>query len=320
MFDYATSHYRKRPTNKRLLGSWVVSCLAHTAFLLLLIEYPQLLTHGAYRWFHPVNVPDTEITDGRFVAFTRSNMEWPSPEALKQLLPDYSKAAEQPLPPVHVNLPPITVSSVPVPLPKPPNEPDVSADLLAGRPTIVPPVGTPPDTGGAGNPTKPKTEDPTLPGQLVEPKTIPKGITDPAGGAAGSQTTAQSGGDAAKIPAQKTGAVRPEQLGATGPVTFDDTKGFPLDEFALLIRDLVNGNWFIPSNLRDSQGSTTVVFYIYKDGHIDGLRRESTSGLQSLDNAALAAVWNSAPFPPLPAGFPADRVGARIVFAYNERR
>jgi outer membrane biosynthesis protein TonB len=42
------------------------------------------------------------------------------------------------------------------------------------------------------------------------------------------------------------------------------------------------------------------------------------SGSNSLDLAALSAIVGSNPFPPLPEGFPADRVGAKFVFSYNE--
>ncbi len=319
MFEYAKSHYRKRPPNKRLIGSWIISCLAHAAFLLVLVEYPQLLRHGTSRWFYPANVlePETKAPDGRFVAYMNSNMEWPTPDQLQQVRYDWSKAGEKPAEPIHVDLPTITVSNSPIPLPKPPEDPDVLAGVPIVPPTVIPPAGTPPDAA-AGDPAKPKTEDPTPPGQMVTPKQIPKGIGgDPAGAAGASQAKTQSGGDAVRTAPQKSGTIRPEQMGATGAVLFD-TKGFPLDEFALLIRELVNGNWFIPSNLRDSRGSTTVVFYIYQDGHMDGLRTEVTSGIPSLDIAALAAVWNST-FPPLPNGFPAERVGARFVFTYNER-
>jgi TonB family protein len=102
--------------------------------------------------------------------------------------------------------------------------------------------------------------------------------------------------------------------------TLFDTKGFNLGDFEKIIEERIRGNWEIPSNLRESRGSTTILFYITRDGRYSDARIEVSSGNMSLDIAALYAVTRSNPFPPLPQGFPADRVGARFVFAYNERK
>jgi TonB family protein len=97
-----------------------------------------------------------------------------------------------------------------------------------------------------------------------------------------------------------------------------DTKGFPLGEYANLIIERVKGKWFIPSNLRNSQGHTTVVFFIDREGRYTDARIVLPSGNYSLDVAALNAIILSSPFPPLPKGFPGDHVGAKFVFSYNE--
>ncbi len=76
----------------------------------------------------------------------------------------------------------------------------------------------------------------------------------------------------------------------------------------------------LPSNLRNYQGNVTIKFYITKDGQIVDARIEVLSGNDSLNLSALTAVWDSSPFPPLPRGFPSDRVGARLVFEYVERQ
>ena len=109
----------------------------------------------------------------------------------------------------------------------------------------------------------------------------------------------------------------PKAIGGEGSGLFD-TKGFPLGEYANLIIERIKGNWFIPSNLRNSQGHTTVVFYIGKNGQYTNARITMSSGSGSLDLAALNAVIESNPFPPLPEGFPGDHIGAKFVFSYNE--
>jgi protein TonB len=105
-----------------------------------------------------------------------------------------------------------------------------------------------------------------------------------------------------------------------GSGLFGVPKGFPLGDYADIVIRKIKGNWYIPSNLRNSQGRTTVIFYIGKDGRYTGAHIVSSSGSTSLDLAALNAVLGSNPFPPLPQGFPGERVGAKFVFSYNERQ
>jgi TonB family protein len=138
---------------------------------------------------------------------------------------------------------------------------------------------------------------------------------------------------AATTPADKQKLLNPPQV-KEEPKTFEneqqaiktegsglfDTKGFPLGDYARLIIDRIKGNWSIPSNLRNSQGRSTLVFFIEKDGKVWNLRLVGSSGNSSLDSAAQQAVWVSGPFPPLPTGFPGKQVGAKFVFSYNERQ
>jgi len=93
-----------------------------------------------------------------------------------------------------------------------------------------------------------------------------------------------------------------------------NTQGWPLKEYASLIKQRVTGNWMVPSNLRDSNEYTTIVFFIDRNGqHFDTHIVES-SGNNSLNLTAMKAILDSNPFPPLPQGFPGDRVGVKYVF------
>jgi TonB family protein len=156
----------------------------------------------------------------------------------------------------------------------------------------------------------------------VAPKQIPKGVTNPsslpsgAAAATGATGTSQPG---ALNPGGKETKDPGQQVRAQGP-TFFDAGGFNLEDYAALVRERVRERWFIPSNLRNYQGNVTIVFYIGKDGQVYGVKAEMKSGNDSLDISALSAVFGSNPFPPLPKGFPLNRVGARLIFAYNERQ
>ena len=99
---------------------------------------------------------------------------------------------------------------------------------------------------------------------------------------------------------------------------FFDTKGFPLGEYASLIVERIKAKWNIPSHLQSFQGHTTVLYYIDKNGRYENARIVTSSGSNSFDIAALMAVIESAPFPPLPQGFPGNHIGHKLVFRWNE--
>lgn len=61
-----------------------------------------------------------------------------------------------------------------------------------------------------------------------------------------------------------------------------------------------------------------VTFVIRRDGTIYDVRVEQSSGNRALDYSALRAIYEAAPFPPLPAGF--ERNEARIEFWFQLQR
>jgi TonB family protein len=322
MFEYAIGHYQKHPPSRRLLASWVISVLGHAAAVLILYLYPQLLQGGTYNWFRqpPLTPAQSHTPKWRNLTFV-AKMEIPPPEELKKYVYDWNqkKKTEGTLPPIRINLPRGIMEelSAPLPIPRPtiPGNPPVTATTT---PAVTP--ATIPAADGARKETT-EAKKPAITGPPdVAPKQIPKGVTDatqPSG------TTATSASAGTSQPGSRGAGAQNardpnQQVSAQGGLF--DTKGFPLEEYANLIRELVKQKWLIPSNLRDYQGSVTVVFYIGKDGHITGAKIETGSGNQTLDITALSAVLQSNPLPSLPTGFPAERVGARLVFAYNQRQ
>jgi TonB family protein len=137
------------------------------------------------------------------------------------------------------------------------------------------------------------------------PKSIPSGITPPA-----STPPAPAGGFRVFETEQK--AIYSPDSGIF------DTKGFPLGEYVNILKERIKGNWFIPSNLQNFQGHTTIIFYIDRGGRYANARIVKKSGSNSFDNAALMAVITSDPFPPLPEGFPGKHIGAKFVLSWNE--
>jgi TonB family protein len=152
----------------------------------------------------------------------------------------------------------------------------------------------------------------SIPDSIIPPEPVPERRPEPP------QTAAAKPQAGARSTAQVFDTQQ-KAIQAEGSGLFD-TKGFPLGDYAEAIIQRIKGNWYIPSNLRNSQGRTTVIFFIGKDGRYTNAHIVTSSGSTSLDLAALNAVLVSNPFPPLPSGFPGERVGAKFVFSYNERQ
>jgi len=328
MFEFAISQHQKHPPTKRFLASAALSVFSHFLVVLILIEYPELLRAGYIHWFSQVTLsrPIAKERQWRTVTVVRSPgpIEMPSAETLRKYAYDWAAHAKKnPSPPIRVrwgNEPPAMAADTPVPATSTKAMPDP-------RPTA--PV---PADAGAGAESARGTTAVYLPppGIMTAPKEIPKRIPEAAGNTAPSsipdsikQPTAVTASKPTAPPQEKVApkVFENEQsaIRAEGSGLFD-TKGFPLGEYASLIIERIKGNWMIPSNLRNSQGRTTVIFFIDKDGRFSDARIVTSSGSSSLDLAALNAVIGSNPFPPLPKGFPGDHIGAKFVFSYNERQ
>ena len=333
MFDFAISQTQRRRPGKRIFASWIVSCLAHFAILLLLIQFPQLLQGGMYHRYRafplisnilkPRSADDSE--NWRTVAVLKdpSAMTAPSAATLKKYMYDWDRKESGP--------PPIRLSWGDVEISRPDLPPIPRIRQGEGTPDIslMPNefAGTDPSTAanaggnfsggleaqsggetGKKEPAYASSQKP-LPEAELAANTAPKKIPD-------------SIGQAPEIPAATKEPIKVfenEQKAIRSPDSgFFDTKGFPLGEYTDIIVERIKGKWFIPSNLRNSRGNTTVIFYIDRDGQFMDAHIVTSSGSNSLDLAALNAVIESNPFPPLPEDFPGDHVGAKFIFSYNE--
>ena len=330
MLDYAKSLNQKHDVSRLTIVCLVISCVLHFCIILALYMFPQLLAGGylhqfrGFRWGTVGTYEDME--QWRMVAILESpdRMNMPSLETLRSFgLGERDEGSGSPPIEISFNQPDALETDKP-PLPQIPpkiNDPEVVIPVDRG-----PGVGdeTKTDTGrsgesseteqaepGAGRDTlaaKPDAASTTEVSAEGVPREIPSGIQPPAPPPAAKTDTAKP--DTAKTD------VADGSVGSSG-VGFFDTEGFPMGEYRDIISALIKSKWFIPSNLKNSFGRTAVVFYIDRNGRVIDLRVETSSGNQSLDNAALSAVFNAAPFPPLPKGFPRERVGVRMYLTYE---
>jgi TonB family protein len=99
-----------------------------------------------------------------------------------------------------------------------------------------------------------------------------------------------------------------------------DPLGVDFRPYLTQILTIVRRNWFsvMPESAKlGLSGRVGVLFAIAKSGNVTKANFASQSGARALDQAAIAAISMSNPFPPLPGEFKGDRIVLQFNFAYN---
>jgi TonB family protein len=152
---------------------------------------------------------------------------------------------------------------------------------------------------------QPKPKPATKP----EPKTVP---FSPFG------KSTRKGSDAAPPPptapaAQPSAGVLAADVpvGSAG-VTGLEGGDFPYTIYIERMKTLIGTHWFRPQVVAGI--STTVRFTIDRDGTIREVKTETTSGNGTFDRAALRAVMEASPLPPLPFAYSGTFLGVHLTF------
>jgi TonB family protein len=112
------------------------------------------------------------------------------------------------------------------------------------------------------------------------------------------------------------------QLSANDPIILSDTHGYDFTDYLKQLTNQVRVKWYagMPDSARQGQkGRVVVVFTVLRDGAIQNLRIVSTSGTQSMDEAANTAIRSTSPFAQLPADFSDSQIVVQFAFLYNQR-
>jgi TonB family protein len=104
-----------------------------------------------------------------------------------------------------------------------------------------------------------------------------------------------------------------------------DTRGVDFGPYMKRVHITVQSHWdpLIPEAALPpmmKKGVVVIVFSIMKDGTIQGMTLESSSGDVALDRAAWGALTSAVPLPNLPTEFSGDYLKIRAVFYYNPDR
>jgi TonB family protein len=165
---------------------------------------------------------------------------------------------------------------------------------LDKRPRFTFPMG--PKSGSAGAPIG------TAPAQSRDLRQYIHG--SPGGSGRGSSVGAYYGG--------RGGAASGYSRAAAPPLV----KNFDLSPWARTVIDLIQKNWSIPpAQMVRTEDTVEIAVVILKNGQIFSAAIVRHSDNRTFDQAALEAVEESAPLPPLPGDFPAASVEISFVFA-----
>jgi TonB family protein len=112
---------------------------------------------------------------------------------------------------------------------------------------------------------------------------------------------------------------QPEEGDAEGVTTGDmalDVEDFPFAYYLTTVKRKVAANWQVPGTSREAV-HCRVYFRITRSGAIESPAVETSSGNFLFDQAALRAVVQANPLPPLPGGFGDEYLGVHFSFAYE---
>lgn len=100
----------------------------------------------------------------------------------------------------------------------------------------------------------------------------------------------------------------------------EDLKGIE-DGFALLIRERIASAKTYPPAARQAgqEGRVLVAFILGKDGRILDLAVDRSSSHERLDQAAVQAVKNAGPYPPIPEKLGRDSISFKLPISFNLR-
>lgn len=211
---------------------------------------------------------------------------------------------------------PQTPKKIQKPAPKPqtakkqPSPPRPAPKASLPKPTKAPP--------NAFSVPKPKTKMPKTinPGGPVS--TAPLGTMSPSSTPA--PVIAQSGSPGKSRHSSPyslgSGSVGNPSPGNPGEAPGIDALAEP--DFGPYMRDVqmkIKRNWDPPKSNQSKR--VVLVFTIAKDGRLVNIKVANSSGIPSVDKAAIAAVEYSAPFKPLPVEFRGSEIDIHFTFDYN---
>lgn len=99
-----------------------------------------------------------------------------------------------------------------------------------------------------------------------------------------------------------------------------DSQDSRFASYLLGIKRRIEGIWRYPPEALGLSGNLLVTFSIVRDGRLGDLQLTETSGIAPLDNEAIRAIREAAPFAPFPDRLKFERLNIRAAFYYYASR
>jgi TonB family protein len=159
---------------------------------------------------------------------------------------------------------------------------------------------------------KPQPVAPPAPVPVPLPKPVAKPVAaSPFGKSTKKETPAPPAPKPAAAPAtnNQPPATNAIPVGGTGAVVEGD---FPYTIYIERMKTLIGQHWFRPQATAGE--AATVKFVVDRDGTVHDAATETPSGNGTFDRAALRAVIESSPLPPLPFGYSGTYLNVHLTF------
>jgi TonB family protein len=178
------------------------------------------------------------------------------------------------------------------------------AAVVAEKTLVAPPIAPPaPKKLSIPEPVA----EPVKPVAKSEPKTVPLSNFG---------RSTKRGSETPQAPTPHTPLPTPQAPGVDIPIGSTGVTGiegdFPYTIYIDRMKTLIGQRWLRPQSV--SGITTTVSFAIDRDGTIRDAKNEIASGNGTFDRAALRAVLEASPLPPLPFGYNGTYLGVRLTF------
>jgi TonB family protein len=269
---------RSRPSGRRPEAvSLAAAALLHGLAVALILFLPRMTPPPPPISFVPVQIIPAQALGVRRPA-SRPKAEKPRPEPAKE--------PERPAPEPEK--------------PEPAPEEDVPVLPTEKKPEKKP------------EPPKPSTtEGPRRPAEKTPEKTDPK---PPASGGTGTNPAGTAAQGTPDGEAGRRGSATGNPLGTSAfgsAIAGLDNPDFRFGYYLDQLLSAIDSKWVRPPMGEGVEA--TISFRIQRDGSLSGLQVAVSSGYNSFDLAALRAVQNAAPFPPLPRAYRNDSLGVNLI-------
>ncbi len=193
--------------------------------------------------------------------------------------------------------------------PKPPEQQITEIELVPQQPSPK------------KNPSPPAPKKAPEPPKPVPPKPVPKPVVRPVAPTPIAVVSPKPAPDMVPMPASTPAPAAPTtgggaSSGGTGTGNGDSGDGADVDYGSWLtaMQRKIKKSWFPPRG--NESNKIVIAFKAHKDGTVTGIKMVTASGVAVADTAAVEAIKQAQPLPPLPAGSP-DVIQVNFKFDYD---